>query len=114
MLHREKQLGFTGNNPDGLIVGVKVNDGIHFPDFAKNSQYADFEHHFFDGAGFAKSELYIEFQQKIANLAIDVATLMSKAPAWSPDWGGVTWTDDVIATIGTQPLPKVAQPLLAP
>jgi len=114
MLHREKQLGFTGNNPDGLIAGVKVNDGIHFPDFAKVSQYADFEHLFFDSPGFAKSELYLEFQQKVKELALDIASLISKTPAWSSDWLTPAWTDDVIATIAAPAQPKVSQPLLAP
>ena len=113
MQHREQKLGFTGNNPDGLIAGVKVNDGIHFPPYAKDSQYADFEHLFFDGPGFAKTELYVEFQQKVAQLAVDVAKVIAKAPAWSPDWQTPAWTDDVIAGIVAPPRPKVQQPLLS-
>jgi hypothetical protein len=112
MLNRERQLGFCGGKPDGLIAGVKVNDGIHFPDFAKISQYVDFEALFFDGPGFAKSELYIELQKKIAALALDVARLISKVPSWSPDWLTPAWTDDVIARIGAPVRPRVLQPIL--
>jgi TIR domain len=114
MQHRERQLGLTGTNPDGLIAGVKVNDGIHFPEFAAASQYADFEHLFYDGPGFAKSELYVDFQRDVAKLSLDVATLISKAPAWSPEWLTAAWTDDVIANLGRPVSPAVAQPLLAP
>jgi hypothetical protein len=113
MLHREKQLGFTGENPEGLIAGVKVHDGIHFPDYARNSQYADFEDVFYDESGFAKSPKYVEFQQKVKDLATDVAALISKVPAWSPDWGTPAWTDEVIAGIVAPPQPKVSQPLLS-
>src|SRR2546428_13893132 len=48
MLHREKQLGYgTKEKPDGLVVGIKVNDGTHFPSYAADTQYADFEPFFF-------------------------------------------------------------------
>ena len=55
--HRERKLGYgRGQNSEGLLIGVKVNDGIHFPKFAKESQFADFEKYFFDGQGFARTE----------------------------------------------------------
>jgi hypothetical protein len=113
MLHREQKLGFSGGNPDGLIAGVKVHDGIHFPDYAQNSQYADFEDVFYDEAGFAHSPKYIDFQQKVKNLATDVAALISKVPLWSPEWATPAWTDDVIARLSTPPPAKAAQPLLS-
>jgi hypothetical protein len=112
MRHREKELGFSGRNPDGLIAGVRVHDGNFFPEFAKDSQYADFEDMFYDGPGFAKSEKYVEFQQKVKDLATDIATLISKVPPWSADWITPAWTDDVIATSSAPPRPKVPQPLL--
>ena len=114
MLHREKQLGIGGANPDGLIAGVKVNDGIHFPDYAKAIQYADFEKLFFDGPGFAKSELHVELQRQIAAVAEDVAKVIAKTPPWSADWLTPAWTDDVIAAMPAANRPKVTQPLLAP
>ncbi|MBI4659921.1 MAG: toll/interleukin-1 receptor domain-containing protein [Verrucomicrobia bacterium] len=84
MLHREAQLGYgTAQNPDGLMIGVKVNDGIHFPGFAQDSQYADFEGYFFDGPAFAQSPLHVEFQKAIVALANDVARIVNGAPKWS-------------------------------
>ena len=80
----------------------------------KAIQCADLEALFFDGPGFARSELHIELQRQIALLAQDVAKVISKAPAWSADWLTPAWTDDVIAAMPPADRPKVSQPLLAP
>ncbi len=114
MLHRESQLGLgTTENSDGLIVGVKVNDGIHFPQFAKDSQYADMEQFFFDEYGFTQSPLYIDFQKRVLELAGDVARIVNNAPAWSQEWRTAAWLDDVIAGMRVPSPPKVTQPLLS-
>jgi TIR domain len=111
--HREKQLGIGQNDDsDGLIAGIKVNDGIHFPEFAKESQYADFERYFFDGPGFTKSERYVEFQEAIPPLCTDVARIIDNVPAWSEEWCTKAWIDDVIATLDAVPPADVPQPLL--
>jgi hypothetical protein len=113
MLYRESQLGFgTNERPDGLVIGIRVNDGIHFPQFAKDSQYADFEQFCFDGPAFTQSPLHVEFQKAIIPLTLDVARIVNKAPSWSPDWQTAAWTDDVITRVRLPPMPKVAQPLL--
>lgn len=113
MLYREAQLGYgTGQNPDGLVVGVKVNDGIHFPAFAQDSQYADFEHFFFDGPAFVQSPLHVDFQKAIVPLTIDVARVVNSAPIWSTDWETALWTDDVISRVRVPPAPIVKQPVL--
>lgn len=112
-IYREKQLGYgQDSDSEGLIAGIKVNDGIHFPEFAKDSHYADFERFFFDGPGFTKSERYVEFQEAIPPLCIDVARIIENAPPWSEQWGTAAWTDDVIADIEALPPPNVTQPLL--
>ncbi len=113
MLHRESRLGLgTTENSDGLIVGVKVNDGIHFPQFAKDSQYADMEQFFFDEHGFTQCPLYIEFQKNISELAPDIARIVQNAPTWSQEWLTSPWLDDIITGIKLSSPPKVAQPLL--
>jgi hypothetical protein len=113
MRHREGKLGFgTEGNTEGLIVGVRVNDGIHFPDYARNSQSADMEQFFFDEQGFTNSPLYIEFQKKVAEIAKEVARVVNNAPAWSEDWLTAAWVDDVVAEIQMGPKPKASQPLL--
>jgi len=113
MCYREDQLGYGhGTNSEGLLVGVKVNDGIHFPPFAKNSQFADFEQYFFDGPGFARSELYINFQKAVATFSEGVAEVINKSPAWSAEWETAPWTDDVIKTVSVVSKPNVQQPTL--
>jgi hypothetical protein len=112
--HRERQLGYgRGQNSEGLLIGVKVNDGIHFPRFAKESQFADFEKYFFDGQGFARTELYVEFQREVAEFAKGVARVVEHAPPWSTEWETPEWTDDVIKNVGATAKPKVEQPTLA-
>jgi hypothetical protein len=111
--HREEQLGYgRGANSEGLLVGVKVNDGNYFPTFAKNSQFDDFEPYFFDGRGFARTELYVEFQRKVAKFAEGVARVIRKAPPWSAEWETPAWTDDVIEGVAAPAKPKVQQPRL--
>lgn len=114
MRHRESELGFgTTQNSGGLIVGVKVNDGIHFPEFARNSQYACFDDFFCDGPGFTQHPLHVDFQKAIVPLTVDVALIVGNAPPWSPDWLKPAWTDDVILQMQQPTVPKVAQPLLS-
>jgi hypothetical protein len=113
MLHRESQLGYgTEEKPDGLIIGVKVNDGIHFPSFAAKSQYADFEPFFFDGPAFSHSPLHVEFQKAIGPLALDVARIAKSVPRWAPDWETAAWIEEVTAKVQMPARPKVAQPLI--
>jgi len=112
--HRESKLGYgRGKNSEGLLIGVKVNDGIHFPKFAKESQFADFEKYFFDGQGFARTELYVEFQREVAEFAKGVGRVVERAPPWSTEWETPGWTDDVIKNVGSAAKPKVEQPTLA-
>jgi TIR domain-containing protein len=114
MLHRELQLGYgTDANPDGLMIGLKVNDGIHFPDFAKESHRADFEPFFFDCPAFNQSLLHIDFQRAIRSLAADVARIVNTAPEWSADWTTDPWMNDVVSSIRKPLVPKVPQPLLS-
>jgi hypothetical protein len=114
MRHRELQLGFgTNANPNGLIIGIKVNDGIHFPDFARESHRVDFEPYFFDGPAFNQSPLHIEFQRAVRLFAADAAHIVKSAPAWSAEWATAPWMDDIVATVQTPASPKVSQPLLS-
>jgi hypothetical protein len=114
MRHRESQLGYgTAERPDGLIVGIRVNDGLHFPDFAKNTQHADFERFFFDGPAFLQSPLHIDFQKAIVPLANDIAKIVAAAPPWSSEWSTAAWLDDVIARVQVPRKPKAAQPTIS-
>lgn len=114
MRHRESRCGFgTTEKPDGLIVGVKVNDGIHFPESARNSHYSSFDEFFCDGPGFRQHPLHVDFQRAIVPFTVDVARIVGNAPPWSSDWLEPAWTDDVILQMQQPAVPKVAQPLLS-
>jgi hypothetical protein len=111
--HRELKLGLgTILKPDGLIVGLKVNDGKHFPSYAKFTQRSDFQGYYVEGPGFFQTPLHAEMQIKIREFSEDVARIIELAPPWSPDWLTPAWTDDVIAAVPTPPAAKVAPPLL--
>jgi hypothetical protein len=111
--HRELELGYgTPERPNGLIVGVKVNDGIHFPAYAKDTHRADFEPYFFDGPGFTLTALHVDFQRAIVPLTIDVARVIQNAPLWSAEWLMPKWTDDVMARVQMPGPSFVAQPLI--
>jgi len=114
MRHREQRLGYTTNeNPDCLVIGLKVYDGIHFPDFAKETHRADFEAYFVDGPAFSLCPLHIDFQKAIRPFAEDVARIVKNVPPWSPEWATAAWVDDIVAGIRMPDTPKVPQPLLA-
>jgi hypothetical protein len=113
LLHRESVLGFgTTQKPNGLIVGLKVNDGKHFPPYAKFTQRGDFQEYYYDCPGFFQTPLHVDFQRKTAEFAEDVALIIKDAPVWSVEWLTPAWTDDIIASIRMPKLPKVAPPLL--
>lgn len=114
MRHREEKLGFgTRENTEGLIVGVRVNDGDHFPPYAKESQSGDMRQFFYDGNGFTQSPLYVDFQKRVNEFATEVARVVNNAPAWSEEWATKEWLDDVFAGISAGAAPKASQPLLA-
>lgn len=113
MLHRESQLGFGKiTNSDGLVVGIKVNDGDHFPQYARHIQYADFESYFVDGPGFTTTALHVEFQKAIVPLSTQIARIVSIAPVWCAEWLTPQWTDDIVATLPPASRLIVRQPVL--
>ena len=114
MHYRELKLGLgTNERPDGLLVGVRVNDGLYFPEYARETHYADFEPFFVDGPGFFRSELHVDFQRAVPSFADAVARVVRLAPDWSADWLTPAWTDDIVAQVGKPPPPQVNQPILA-
>lgn len=70
--------------PD-LLVPISVHDGESFPDEARAAQIVKFVDFVFVGAGFTKTELYIDFQRQLRILAARVAKVVAHAPPWE-DW----------------------------
>jgi hypothetical protein len=115
MLFRERKLGLgTATTPDGLIIGVKVNDGRFFLPAAKVSHYGNFEHFYADCPGFKASPLHVDFELAIVPFANDVARIVEGAPPWSVDFLSKEWMEDVITAVKVPASPKVPQPLINP
>jgi hypothetical protein len=104
MLHRERQLAYrTAARPDGLVVPIKVFDGIHFPPPVQQIQSFDLRDYWIEGPAFRTSLLYVEFQTLLKQLAADVAVAISRAPAWHESFTSVTFLD--VATDDLMPPP---------
>lgn len=87
MLHREKQEGFrTLKNPSGLVIPVNVSDGKTYPEFIKHIQYFDCRNYIIKGAGFEKTQQYVDLQIEIQRWTRDVANSIEKAPNWKNEW----------------------------
>lgn len=98
MLNREKRLGYqTTENPKGLILPVVVFDGNNFPEFAQRKQHLDCRNFARVGQGFAKTERYVEFQDKIISWVEEVAKAVENAPPWEERWYTKEWLDDLIS-----------------
>lgn len=83
MLEREKKEGYrTVINPMGLIQGVQVGDGIHFPAYAKQIQALDCRDYFSASSAFEKSEKCLELEKAIRMWTPDVARMIRETPQW--------------------------------
>lgn len=71
---RQIKQGFMSEqNPSGLIVPVRINDGDFFPDCVKKIQSLDCRNHFRIGEGFKATARYVELQDKLLLWANEVA-----------------------------------------
>lgn len=66
-----------------LVVPVTVHDGEAFPDPARASQVADLREFVIIGEGFKRTERYVDFQDRLRQLAARVAKVVCEAPAIS-------------------------------
>jgi len=99
MDYRQRQCDYLSiNNPNGLIVPLKIHDGEHFSDYVKSIQIADFNDYYLVGKGFQKTILYVEFQRKLKKWIEEVVLAYNHAPSWDvswkhPDWINKAWED---------------------
>ncbi len=113
ILHRQNQLGLgTVGDRSGLIVPVRVGDGLHFPAYATNTQYRNLEPYFSDSSVFRSTLLYVDLEQQLRQFAPDVARAVNTAPDWDAAWGTPPWLDEVVAAVQVPPRPQVAQPII--
>ncbi len=72
--YRQIKQGFmSAQNPYGLIVPIRINDGDFFPDCVKKIQSLDCRNHFRIGEGFKSTARYVELQDKLIYWANEVA-----------------------------------------
>lgn len=94
LYHRQKSLGFnTLTNPNGLIIPLKIRDGIFFPENIKELQILDCNDFYRVGSGVEGTELYIKFQDKLLTWIENVAEAIRNAPEWDRDWLEDNWLE---------------------
>lgn len=87
ILEREKKEGYRSIlHPAGLIQGVQIGDGIHFPAYAKQIQLLDCRDYFSASSAFEKSEKCLELEETIRRWTPDVAKMIREAPKWKASW----------------------------
>jgi hypothetical protein len=92
MDYRQVQSGFlTIDNPNGLIVPIKIFDGEHFPPYANSLQIADFNK--FSRLGLEKTPLYTDFQEHLLAWMPNVTHAYNNAPEWNNDWKHPGWIE---------------------
>jgi TIR domain len=94
MLYRETQRGFrTLNNPAGLVIPINVFDEQFFPDKARKIEWLDLRDYWIVGEGFAKTEKYVQFQDRLRDWSPQVASTVQRAPSWEESWLTEAWLD---------------------
>jgi hypothetical protein len=69
-----------------------LHDGEeHFPQFAKDIQYREWEQFALTGEGFKKTTPYADFQTDMFQWTRDVAAAIKNAPLWDDEWGQEHW-----------------------
>lgn len=97
MLHRESQLGFrTMQNPDGLILPIRLFDGKGYPAFTSKIDALDCTAYNIVFEGFKKTLGYGDFLKLIQSWVRQVADRVNAAPPWSATWLTPPWLDDPI------------------
>jgi hypothetical protein len=109
--HRQKELGFlTLENPTGLIVPIKIFDGEHFPEYAKDLQIFDCIDYNRVGEGMKKTERYIELQGKLQEWIYHVATAFEKAPVFNETWMNEEWVEIPSSKVQIASIPENIKP----
>lgn len=85
---REANLGFsTAANPKGLVYPVRYADGDYFHSDAKSTQIRfDFSELNYPEEEFRHTQKYLEFDNRVQQLANDLLPLILTAPAWQQDF----------------------------
>jgi len=93
---RQIHLGYnTVQNPNGLIIPLKIHDGIHFPKEIKEIQILDCNDFYRVGPSVEGTQLYIKLQDTLLKWVSDVAKSINGAPEWNPKWLTEEWLEEI-------------------
>jgi hypothetical protein len=109
MFERERHLGIEGSDANyGLLIPVRLGDGLTFPDLIGRVQYYDFED-YADPDLPSGSTRASNFNLKLRELARAIARTLPRVPSeCSEDWNAFTG-DEFLIQLCAKPLP-IAQP----
>ena len=86
---REKRLDMRSH---GLIAPMRFHDGEHFPQDARNVEWADVAPYAYTVQAFWTSQRAIELEDVLKAFAKSVAGIIKTAPPFQPDWPVVETT----------------------
>jgi hypothetical protein len=91
--YRQRRSGYqTVENPNGLIVPIKIFDGEHFPDYVNQTlQISDFNKYSRLGIDTSPTPLFVEFQDNLILWIKSVAHAYTNAPDWNEEWKNPDW-----------------------
>lgn len=90
MRQREEALGFrTEDNPKGLILPLRFQDGEHFPDSARRMSDIDVSDWTVPDPSYAKSAEIADLHRAIGRIAKSLATILQHVPQAREDWPSV-------------------------
>jgi len=90
---------FTAQNPQGLIYPIRYADGDYFHPEAQLTQCRkDFSHLNYPDEAFRLSAKYIEFDDLVQEMALELVHHIQSLPQWRPDF----------PVVEPQPLPPVS------
>ena len=93
--YRQRRCGYmTTDNPNGIIVPIKIFDGEHFPDYVNEGiQISDFNKFLRIGLESSPTPLFIEFQDHLIDWINSVAHAYNNAPEWNDEWKTDEWIE---------------------
>ena len=85
---REQALGlFDAGDPQGLVYPIRYADGDHFhPEARINHCRADFSKYNYPDESFRLTPKYLEFDDRVTDMAIELVARLQALPPWRSDF----------------------------
>jgi len=109
--YRQIKQGFMSEqNPYGLIVPIRINDGDFFPDCVKRIQSLDCRNHFRIGEGFKATARYVELQDILLSWANDVAQAVLNSKGITLQLANLDWINESKEEVDLSTKIKILKP----